>query len=62
MKMKKYYSVLKARAEHWFSDVNHRQQWAEYVTQVVKEGGVQRLVHLSRMGYGKSFHHSTGTF
>lgn len=38
MKMKKYYSVLKARAEHWFSDVNHRQQWAEYVTQVVKEG------------------------
>lgn len=38
MKMKKYYSILKARAEYWFSDVFNRQKWAEYVTAVQKSG------------------------
>jgi hypothetical protein len=38
MKMKKCYSVLKARAEHWFSDCSNRQQWAEHVTAVRKSG------------------------
>lgn len=32
MKMKKYYPILKSRAEYWFSDVFNRQRWAEYVT------------------------------
>ena len=34
MKMKKYYPVLKSRAELWFSNVFNRQKWAEYVTAV----------------------------
>ena len=38
MKMKKYYSVLKSRAEWRFSDVFNRQQWAEHVTAVQKSG------------------------
>lgn len=38
MKMKKYYSVLKARTEYWFSDVFNRQWWAEHVTAVQKFG------------------------
>lgn len=38
MKMKKYYPILKARAEYWFSDVFNRQQWAEHVTAVQKSG------------------------
>lgn len=38
MKMKKYYSILKSRAESWFSDVSNRQRWAEYVTAVRESG------------------------
>lgn len=38
MKMKKYYPILKSRAEYWFSDVFNRQRWAEYVTVVQKSG------------------------
>ena len=38
MKMKKYYPVLKSRAELWFSNVFNRQKWAEYVTAVQKSG------------------------
>lgn len=38
MKMKKYYPILKSRAESWFSDVFNRQLWAEYVTAVQKSG------------------------
>jgi hypothetical protein len=38
MKMKKYYPILKSRAEYWFSDVFNRQQWAEHVTGVQKSG------------------------
>lgn len=38
MKMKKYYPVLKARAEYWFSDVLNREHWAEHVTAVQKTG------------------------
>lgn len=41
MKMKKYYPVLKARAEYWFSDVFNRQQWAEHVTAVQKSGWIE---------------------
>ena len=38
MKMKKYYPILKSRAEYWFSDVFNRQRWAEHVTAVQKSG------------------------
>lgn len=38
MKMKKYYPVLKSRAECWFSNALNRQQWAEHVTAVQKSG------------------------
>ena len=38
MKMKKYYPILKSRAEYWFSDVLNRQRWAEYVTAVRESG------------------------
>lgn len=38
MKMKKYYPVLKSRAEFWFSNVLNRQQWAEHVIEVQKSG------------------------
>lgn len=38
MKMKKYYPILKSRAEYWFSDVFNRQRWAEYVTAVRESG------------------------
>lgn len=38
MKMKKYYPILKSRAEYWFSSVFNRQRWAEYVTAVQKSG------------------------
>lgn len=30
MKMKKYYPILKSRAEYWFSDVFNRQKSGEY--------------------------------
>lgn len=36
--MKKYYPILKSRAEYWFSDVFNRQKWAEHVTAVQKSG------------------------
>lgn len=38
MKMKKYYPILKSRAESWFSDVSNREMWCEYVTDVQKSG------------------------
>ena len=38
MKMKKYYPILKSRAEYWFSDASNRQRWAEYATAVHKSG------------------------
>ena len=38
MKMKKYYPILKSRAEYWFSDVFNRQKRAEHVTAVQKSG------------------------
>lgn len=43
MKMKKYYPVLKSRAESWFSDVFNREMWAEYVTGVQKSGNFSDL-------------------
>lgn len=36
--MKKYYPVLKVRAESWFSDAFDREMWAEHVTGVQKSG------------------------
>lgn len=38
MKMKKYYPILKSRAEYWISDVVNRKKWAEYVKAVQKSG------------------------
>lgn len=38
MKMKKYYTVLKSRAENWFSNALNRKQWAEHVKAVRKSG------------------------
>lgn len=38
MKMKKYYPILKSRAESWFSDESNRQMWSEYATAVYKSG------------------------
>lgn len=37
MKMKKYYPILKSRAEYWFSVEFNRKRWAEYVTAVRKQ-------------------------
>lgn len=39
MKMKKYYQVLKSRAELWFSSASNRRWWAEHVTSDEKSGG-----------------------
>lgn len=36
MKMKKYYPIIKSRAQYLFSDVFNRKRWAEYVTAVKK--------------------------
>lgn len=38
MKMKKYYPILKSRAEYWFSNVFNCQKWVEHVMAVQKSG------------------------